>query len=129
MEEEEEDAEAAAGEVDDDDPAFIRLDPALKDMFRKNPRLATAYWNIVRTHGLESESSRAAAVAADAAAVAAVGDPRTLETATRGGSLHLRRAGSRRATARGSSSSPSGCGTRTIRACSWRRRRSLPIAR
>ena len=60
-------------------------------MFRKNPRLATAYWNIVRTHGLESESSRAAAVAADAAAVAAVGDSRTLETATRGGSLHLRR--------------------------------------
>ena len=91
VEEEEEDAEAAAGEVDDDDPAFIRLDPALKDMFRKNPRLATAYWNIVRTHGLESESSRAAAVAADAAAVAAVGDSRTLETATRGGSLHLRR--------------------------------------
>ena len=91
VEEEEEDAEAAAGEVDDDDPAFIRLDPALKDKFRKNPRLATAYWNIVRTHGLESESSRAAAVAADAAAVAAVGDSRTLETATRGGSLHLRR--------------------------------------
>ena len=91
VEEEEEDAEAAAGEVDDDDPAFIRLDPALKDMFRKNPRLATAYWNIVRTHGLESESNRAAAVAADAAAVAAVGDSRTLETATRGGSLHLRR--------------------------------------
>ena len=88
---EEDNAEAAAAAPDDDDPAFIRLDPALKDMFRKNPRLATAYWNIVRTHGLESESNRAAAVAADAAVVAAVGDSRTLETATRGGSLHLRR--------------------------------------
>ena len=83
---EEDNAEAAAVAPDDDDPAFIRLDPALKDMFRKNPRLATAYWNIVRTHGLESESNRAAAVAA-------VGDSRTLETATRGGSLHLRRVG------------------------------------
>ena len=90
--EEEDTAEDNAEAVpDDEDPAFIRLDPALKDMFRKNPRLATAYWKIVRTHGLESESNRAAAVAADAAAVAAVGDSRTLETATRGGSLHLRR--------------------------------------
>ena len=99
-------------------PAFIRLDPALKDMFRKNPRLATAYWNIVRTHGLESESSRAAAVAADAAAVAAVGDSRTLETRRGRESFTCAGAGSRRATTRGSSSSPSGCDTRTIRACS-----------
>ena len=90
-EEEEDAAEDAAAERDDEDPAFIRLDPALKDMFRKNPRLATAYWNIVRTHGLESESNRTNAVAADASVVSSVGDPRTLETATRGGSLHLRR--------------------------------------
>ena len=77
---------------DDEDPAMKRLNPALKDMFLKNPRLATAYWNIVRDVGLEgSDEKRAAAVAAAVDPDAAIGDSRHLEPATRGGNLRLHR--------------------------------------
>ena len=77
---------------EDDDPAMKRLNPALKDMFLKNPRLATAYWNIVRDVGLEgSDEKRAAAVAAAVDPDAAIGDSRHLEPATRGGNLRLHR--------------------------------------
>ena len=77
---------------DEEDPAMKRLNPALKDMFLKNPRLATAYWNIVRDVGLEgSDEKRAAAVAAAVDPDAAIGDSRHLEPATRGGNLRLHR--------------------------------------
>ena len=77
---------------EEEDPAMKRLNPALKDMFLKNPRLATAYWNIVRDVGLEgSDEKRAAAVAAAVDPDAAIGDSRHLEPATRGGNLRLHR--------------------------------------
>ena len=77
---------------EEEDPAMKRLNPALKDMFLKNPRLATAYWNIVRDIGLEgSDEKRAAAVAAAVDPDAAIGDSRHLEPATRGGNLRLHR--------------------------------------
>ena len=92
VEAEEPKTETPNDDDDDEDPAMKRLNPALKDMFLKNPRLATAYWNIVRDVGLEgSDEKRAAAVAAAVDPDAAIGDSRHLEPATRGGNLRLHR--------------------------------------
>jgi hypothetical protein len=86
-----------------------RLNPALKDMFLKNPRLATAYWNIVRDVGLEgSDEKRAAAVAA---ASTPTRPSATLDTSSRrhaAGTYVSIASRCRRTTTRGSSSSPSG---------------------